>query len=367
MINVVKLFLNKNIFEREFVKEILQENRSFLYAIITAFLSIVLFSFLFSKTPFKSIHSFIFGGFSSIYSFGNMLNIASTYIFAALGISIVFNIGFFNLGGDGQIYLGGFITAIFLTLFSTINSILGFFLVLAISAFCGGALCLLSGILKIKLKMNELISSYIISRIIILVINYFISSPFYDKSSNLITTKTIESHFFLPKILNPSSLNISIIFAVLFSIALYIYLKRSRFGYETIISGKNNEFAKYGGININVYILISAFLSGALSAIAGSFMVLGTYHAAVKEFSLGIGFSAITVSLIAKNNPLTIIFSSVFFALVESGARYASIKSDISVDTALVVSSVIFIIITAEIFSHSKKHKHKKNNIETGK
>lgn len=325
---------------------------------ITTLSLITILSFIFSKTPIDTIHYFLFGPFQNKFVFGNMLNDATTLIIAALGISIVFHIGFFNLGGEGQIYFGAFLSTIFLLKFPELNRVIAIFVSIIIAMIGGGVICLIPAILKVRLKINELIGTYLFSRIIVLIVNFFITGMFNDKNSNLLTTEKIAGSFKLTQIFKPSYLNTGIILAIILSIITYIYLYKTRFGYNTIIAGRNKEFANYGAINVKKYILVSAFVSGALSALAGLVSVLGTHFAVIKEFSSGIGFSAITVCLIAKNNPLFIILSAIFFAYIEAGAKASTINTSTSFEMAILIEAIIFIIITTNIAGGLKGKKN---------
>ncbi len=275
-----------------------------------------------------------------------MLNYASSLLIASLGMAIAFNIGFFNLGGEGQIYFGGFIAAIFLSIFSSLNGFVGIFLAITIASLGSGIISVICAYLKVKWDVFDLISTYLVSHILILIVNYLITSKFNDTNSNLLATNEILQKFHLARILPPSYLNISIFIAILFAILLYVYLYKTRFGYETIISGQSKEFSRYGGINLNRYVIISGFLSGALMGISGATIVLGTNYRAIYEFQSGIGFTAIAVSLIAKNNPILVIFASLFLAYIKAGAMEANINTDSTVEIAYVVEAAIFFIIT---------------------
>lgn len=325
-------------------------NTKFVIAVSVTMISVFIISFLFSDTPLLTIYYFLCGSFLNIYSFGNMINYASTLIFASLGIALVFHVRFFNLGGEGQIYLGAFVTILILLTFPNMPKIAGITFAILIALMAGGSLCASVAYFKIKWNTNDLIGTYLLSQATILIINYFITGPLANRSSNLLTTNQIGEKFKLMKILPPSFLNTDIFFALIIAVIMYIYLYKTRFGYETIISGKNREFAMYGGIPVNRYIVVSAFVSGALNALSGSMAILGTNYALIKDFSSGMGFSAIAISLIAKNNPLTIIVSSLFFAYIDAGIKTASIKTNVTIEMATVIEALIFMFITVEIF-----------------
>jgi simple sugar transport system permease protein len=112
--------------------------------------------------------------------------------------------------------------------------------------------------------------------------------------------------------------------------------------------GLNREFSRYGGINVSAYVVLPLVLSGALHGLAGGLAVLGTQHMAVKDFSFGMGWNGIAVSLIAKNNPLAVVPAAVFFAWLEAGAKAAMLHSDVTFEIAAIVQSVIFYLVTAQ-------------------
>lgn len=114
------------------------------------------------------------------------------------------------------------------------------------------------------------------------------------------------------------------------------------------ICGLNSEFARYGGINIRKYFMLPMALSGGFHGLAGAVSVLGTQHMCFKGFSGGMGWNGIAVALIAKNNPIAVIPAALFFAYIEAGAKSAMINSDVTIEIASIVQSVVFYLITAQ-------------------
>jgi len=315
----------------------------------------ILVMFLLSNEPGKTIYYFFIGPFTNKYYFGNMLNASIPLVFTGLGISIAFTSSMFNLGGEGQVYSGALVATVICLVLSSANGYLGGLVALTGSLVAGAILAGFSGFAKMKWGTNELISSFLISGAIVLVVNYFITGPLDDPANNLLATYTIGTQYHFVRIFPPSQLNISAVFAILAAGLVYFLMYYTHLGYEIRMVGLNREFARYGGINVSTYMVLPMVLSGALHGLAGGISILGTYHMAVKGFSYGIGWNGIAVALIAKNHPLGILPAALFFAYLEAGAKAAMLHSDITFEIAAIVQSLIFYLVTAQaIYSFLK-------------
>jgi simple sugar transport system permease protein len=180
-----------------------------------------------------------------------------------------------------------------------------------------------------------------------------------DPENNLLTTKKIAEQFWFIKIYPPSNLEISIVFIVIIAVLAFFYLFKTHQGYEMRMCGLNSEFARYGGINVGKYFLLPMFWSGGFHGLAGAVSVLGTQHMCYKGFSGGMGWNGIAVALIAKNHPIAVIPAAIFFAYIEAGAKSAMINSDVTIEIASVVQSIVFYLITAKVIYSFVKHRRK--------
>jgi ABC-type uncharacterized transport system permease subunit len=313
-----------------------------------SFLIAVALFFTLSRQPLATIRWFFIGPFTNKYYLGNMLNSAVPLVFTGLGIAVAFKSSVFNLGGEGQVYSGALAATVVCLALPVANGYAGGLAALAGSAACGAVLAGLSGFFKMKWGTDELISSFLISAAVGFIVNYFITGPLDDPANNLLASYAIGRQYFLAGIFPPSKLNVSAGFAVLAAAAVFFLLNFTHTGYEMRMCGLNREFSRYGGINVSAYLVLPMVLSGALHGLAGGLAVLGTQHMAVKEFSFGMGWNGIAVSLIAKNHPLAVIPAAVFFAWLEAGAKAAMLHSDVTFEIAAVVQSVIFYLVTAQ-------------------
>jgi simple sugar transport system permease protein len=303
-------------------------------------------AFILSKTPGRTLFFFFFGPFRNLYNFGNMLNSAIPLIFGALGISIAMKAGSLNLGGEGQLYAGAFtatITALSLARLGPPGGVIA----LMAGAFAAGTAAALSGFCKARWNTSELISSFLLSNALTLIVNYLVNGPFLDPETNLQSTRKIAASLRLPLILPPSNLSAALFIALAAAAAVQIFLTKTKRGYELRMAGANEIFARYGGINTKLNTVLAMFLSGAFYGLAGGLAIFGAYYGTVKEFSSGMGWNGLAVALIARFYPPAIIPAAVFFAWIASGARIAMQNSDITFEVAAIAQSVIFFLATS--------------------
>jgi simple sugar transport system permease protein len=316
--------------------------------VLTALMALVILAFLFSETPLRTLRYFFLGPIQNIYYFGNMLNSAIPLIFGGLGASIAIRSNNLNLGGEGQVYIGGFVSTIAALAFAPLG-IGGAALALLTGAIAAGFVSGVSGFLKTKWGASELTTTFLLSNVLVLIIDYLITGPFLDSETSLQSTAKIAQWFRLPKILPPSSLSAALFFAIAAVILVYFFLFHTLMGYEMRIAGINGTFARYGGVNIAKSSVLAMFLSGAFYGMGGGMAIYGTYYAAIKGFSVGIGWNGLAVALIAHSRPQAIIPAAIFFAWIESGAYLAMQFSDVTIELASITQSVVFFMISSAV------------------
>ncbi|MHC1691944.1 MAG: ABC transporter permease [Sphaerochaetaceae bacterium] len=330
------------------VSALVRNSAGILLIIAIALAALVILAFLLSKTPGKTLWYFFFGPLQNTYYLGNMLNSAIPLIFGGLGVSLAMRSDNFNLGGEGQIYSGAFtatICAIQLAPLGMFGAVLALLAGALVAGFLGG----LSGYFRMKWDTSELITSFLISNGVVLMVNYLITGPFMDTSTNLIATQKIPEAFHLPLILPPSNLSSALFLAVVAVVCVHFYLYKTKMGYELRMSGLNRQFARYGGIDTKLYMVLPMFLSGALYGLGGGIAIYGTYFSCMKEFSTGMGWNGLAVALIAKFKPSAVIPAALFFAYIEAGSRNAMLHSDVTFEIASIVQSVVFFLVTSEV------------------
>jgi len=315
---------------------------------LIALLVLVLLAFILSETPGRTLYFFFAGPFRNTFSFGNMLNSMIPLILGGLGVSIAMQTGNLNLGGEGQIYSGAFVATVTAIALAPLGQFGGFVAILA-GAFFAGTVAAVSGFCKARWDANELITSFLLSHALILIVNYLVNGPFLDPETNLQATRRIPEDFRLSLILRPSNLSTALLVALSSVVAVHVFLKNTKLGYEFRMAGANEMFARYGGINTKRNTVLAMFLSGAMYGLAGSMMIFGTFHRTIREFSAGLGWDGLATALVAGFYPPAVIPSGFFFAWISSGARIAMQNSDITFEIAAVVQAVILFLATSMV------------------
>lgn len=317
-------------------------------SIVVAFIIAVILIFILSKDPVTTLYYFFLGPFLDSFSFFNMIESSIPLIFSGLGIAIAFRSGVINLGGEGQIFTGAIVAVIIGISVPSLPGLLGIILLLAGGAAVGAVIAGISGVLRMRWNVSDLLTTYLISTGMVFVVNYLILGPLRDTSKITIQSISIPKTFLLQRIAFPSYLNTGIFLAVLASLGLYFVMSRTHLGYEMRITGSNRNFARYGGIKVEKYYIIPMAISGGLIGMGGAVQIVGRYQAAFCDLTAGLGWNGIAVALIARNNPLGVIPAALFYAYLSAGAKSAMINSDLTFEFASITSSVIFYLITAE-------------------
>ncbi len=323
----------------------IRKNASFA-AIVAAVATAVMLSVLSSSNPIEALRSFILSPLLNRYHFGNMVSYAALLMLTGGGVIFAFSSGSFNLGGEGQTYLAAFITAVILT--NTAPSPFVRIGVFAIAAVSGGVLAGFSGMLRVRLGADELITTFLVSSATIPVVDYLISGPLRDRGSNLLATPLIAESYRLTRLAPPSHLSGALFLGLGASIFLWILLRYTLFGYEMRITGQNRDLARYAGLPVGTLTTLPMTLSGALHGLAGAALVTGVHYRAITGFTSGLGWNGIAVALIARNNPVLLIPAALLFSYLNAGSSAAVVESQATWEFGAILQAVVFLFVTAE-------------------
>jgi len=345
--------------DRKRIANLLSSTTGLALTVGISFAIVVLLILVLSEQPGTAIYYFFVGPFTNAYYFGNMLNQAIPLIFTGLGIAVAFRSSTFNLGGEGQAYSGALVATVICLALPTLPGFVGGTAAIIGAILIGAFLAGLSGFFRMRWETDQLISSFLVSSAVILIINFLVTGPLDDPANSMLTTARIAQQFQFLKIYRPSKLDASIFFAVAIAIGTYFFMQRTHWGYEMRMCGINREFSKYAGINVGKYLLVPMAISGGFHGLAGAVTVLGTHYRCLKGVTAGLGWNGIAVALIAKNNPIAVIPAALFFAYLDAGAKAAMLHADVTFELAKIAQAVIFFLVTAQalygLFNSRKK------------
>ena len=288
--------------------------------------------------------------FGSPYGIGQVLFRATPLILCALGASVSFRSGLFNIGLEGQLLVGSLCGALAANALGAVNAWIGLPLVF-ICAFLGGSFfALVGGYLKAKRNVHEVVSTMMLNFVAIGLTNFVTKIFAVPETTH---TPEITPHLWAPRlssalgIFQGSAVSILLFFALGLALLIFYVVYQTRFGLETKAMGHSSTVASYSDIDTDKRIFQVMALSGGLAAWAGLNFVLGYKHYFEMNFSSGVGFLAIAVSLIAGNHPLIIIPVALFFALLEETALAVNIhvpKEAVQVLEAGILMGLLFAV-----------------------
>lgn len=316
-------------------------------SLLSTFLIIFILLLILNKNPFE-IFLLIFNEvFASGYGIGQTLFKATPLIICGCGLAICFHASIFNIGAEGQLNAGSFVIA----LVALQLSFLPFPLLLFVCMICGfivsGIFGLIPAYIKIKKGVSEVISTIMLNFIILALINYFLLN-FFAVKSTMRTEEISENDMLFPlsylfPFFQGSSVNASFFIAIIISILTYVLIYKTKFGYKLRAVGFNELASKYIGLKTNTIILLAFFIGAGVTSIVGINFVLGYKGFYELGFSSNVGYTAIAVALLAKNNPFGVIFSSLLFAVLDYGGL--SINQLVPKEIMFVVQGIVILSI----------------------
>ncbi len=316
-------------------------------SLLTTFAITVILILCIGKNPFPIFGTMFSEVFLSGYGIGQTLFKATPLIICGCGLAFCFHAAIFNIGAEGQLNAGAFtmgLVALKLEAFPWYISIVICVIVsFGVSAFFG----LIPALIKIKKSVSEVITTIMMNFIIMALINYFLVDFFAAKST--MHTEKIPENMMLLKFstmfsfFQGSSLNICFVIALLLAFISYIVIYKTKFGYEIRAVGFNPSASKYIGISPDRIVLLTFMIGAGITSLVGLNFIMGYKGFYEYGFSNNVGFTAIAVALLARNNPIGIIFSAILFGVLDSGGL--AVNEMVPKEIVLVVQGVIILTI----------------------
>jgi len=336
---------------REKFKSFLQK-RSFLItggmAILAIFIAMVvggILIFMIGINPFAAYQSFFRGIFGSVYGFGETMNKFTPLLCCALSFSLAQKSGFFNLGSEGQLYMGALCSVLMASHLSDMPAVPAIFFSVLAGIFGGAALSLVAGILKILFDANELLTTMMLNYIMTYIIALLVSGAMKDPQSAMEQTASVPANTRLPSVLTDSRLHAGLFIALAVLILVWFLHQRTVRGFEMRLSGINPKSAHYAGVNEKRALIIAIIVSGALSGLGGSLELLGNQYKLMDGFSNNFGFDGIGIAVMGQYNPIGILLSAFLFAALRIGT--SSMQRSMKVPTPLlyILQGIIIIAV----------------------
>ena len=298
--------------------------------------------------PLKAYAAIWEGAFGNARHVGDFLEYAMVLCLCGLACVLAARVGIFNVGGEGQLLLG----AIFACQVGVWMNGSPMWVVLpraALTAMAvGGAYAFIPGILKVKWKVNEVITTIMLNTVAACLCQYLAKGPWKNPNKNMVAaTEKLDMNYWLDTVVDKSKLSTAIFGAIVITFILWFVLSRTAKGYELRLTGENPRFALFSGIRTERLMLICMVLSGALCGLVGMFRVYGAEHIYKSSISNDYYFEGLMIAMIAAYKSLPVVGLSVFFAILKIGAdelQYLGIPSQIY----LIIQTVVIFCMAAQ-------------------
>jgi len=324
------------------------------------------------ENPFQGYRFMLKGSLMSMERVGNTIATSIVLLFSGLSFAFAYKTGLFNIGGSGQMLVGGLAASLVAHYVFLPRPL--YLIVLVLSALAGGALWgVIPGFLKAKFNVHEVVSSIMMNWIAYWSIYYYIpahmKAPAVETESSSIALAQSLRTPWLTKIFTGSEyINLGIFLAIIAVILVHFCLNKTTLGFELRAVGANKSCAEYAGIPVNRSVILSMAFSGALAGAAG--LTYSTGYSLCMQIGVmpSQGFDGIAVSLLGASTPIGVLLASFFFGILQSGKGFMNAMTSVPPEIAdTIISVIIYFTATSVLFEklwnnlfHHLHEKHQK-------
>lgn len=303
------------------------------------------------ESPLESLTILVKSAFLNAEGLGYTLFYASTFVFTGLAVAFALHAGLFNIGGEGQMYIGGLgMSLLVLALDHTLNSWVLIPLAILTSAAFGAAWAFLPGYLQVRRGSHIVVTTIMFNFIASSLMNYVIVSHLIPSGQQATASREFAKSAWLPRLnewlpaLGQTPVNISFVLALVALVVYSILIWRTSWGYSVRTVGLNPHAAHYAGISLKRTIMGVMAVSGALAGMAAVNSEMGSAHHLGLNFTAGAGFVGIAVALMGRNHPMGILLSAVLFGgLIQGGFDLSLEKPNIPPETFVFIQGLIIL------------------------
>lgn len=303
------------------------------------------------------------------FGLGYALFYTTPLIFTGLAVAVSFQCGLFNIGGEGQLYVGSIAIIVLGSLFPNLPSPIAIPLAFLTCAIAGGFWGGLAGWLKAKRGSHEVIVTILLNFIGIAMVNYLLLYRYRNPADPNPETAPVPESYWIAQlqdllkplgVFNTTPVNVALFLAIAAAVACYFLLYRTTWGFELRAVGQNPTASRFGGISVEKNTVFALALSGALAGCVGINEIQGYQHRLIQGFSPQYGFTGIAVSLLARNHPLGILLTAFLFGTLSNSTRELEFLSEkVTKELSLVLQATLIAFVSADFLF--AKHRRRKS------
>jgi ABC-type uncharacterized transport system permease subunit len=273
---------------------------------------------------------------------------ATPFIFGGLAVALGFRAGLFNIGVEGQLFLGAIFSVFVGYSIKGLPAVIHIPLALLAGALGGALWGFIPGWLKAKTGGHEVINTIMMNYIAFRLSDYLLTGPMKRPESFVPASPNIQPSAMLPRFFaEPIRFHLGFFIALAVAWVVYWFLFRTRWGFDLRTVGANPNAARYAGMSIVGSTVLAMSLSGALGGLAGTNEVLGVNHNLAMAFSAGYGFDSIALALLGKSHPLGVVLAALLFGTLRNGATRMQVAAGIPIDIISILQALILAFIAA--------------------
>lgn len=309
-----------------------------------------------NDNPAETIREFVLGPLQSKRKIGNIITNMTPMLFVGTGVCMIFSANQTNMAVEGGFFVGAMLASVVATMVKLPMPIHILCCLIAGGA-AGAAATAIPTLLFIKYNAKPVVSSIMVNNMCLYVGLFVINHLIRDPGAGFLASYRFAETSRFQEMVKGTGVHSGILIGIVVLIIGYLYLNKSKAGYEIRTVGRNVDFARYSGINVTRVITKAQLIGGFLAGMGGAVEVLGMYKRFQYQALTNHGFDGIMIGIMAAYNPKMLPLAALFLAYIRVGADCMQRSSDVPVELANIMISVIVIMIVAERFLYKMKHK----------
>ena len=278
-------------------------------------------------------------------------------LFTGLATCIMFAANQFNLGAEGGIMLGAFVSSL-VAIYVKLPGPLLIVAAVLLGALASALVMLIPAVLKARLGVSEMVNSLMLNYVIMYLVNYLMKAHLADTSKGITQTFPFQDNALIPQMINNGSrLSWGFVVGIVMVILCWFFMYRTRWGYGIRMTGINQPFVMYSGMSVTVIIILCQVMGGFLAGMGGGIETLGRYNVYNWSALPGYGWTGITVAILAGNNPIFVPLAAFFMSYLTKGCMLMSTNADVPSQLISIIQAVIFIFFAAQQFLSGYRQK----------
>lgn len=321
--------------------------RNISHTIISILMALVVAAIIMIATGYDPLRAYSSLGLGALLNFDQVLWRATPLLLAGLSVALAFKCGLFNIGAEGQLYMGS-IAATAIGYMIVLPLGIHIFACMAVGVLAGLLYGLLPGILRAYRGAHEVVTTMMLSYAAVKFTQWLVSEgPMHNPGDSRSVSPFINEFAQIPKIFGSPFLSWTFVIALLCVPLVHFFINKTVMGYEMRAVGQNEDAARTAGINAKKNMALALGLSGGLAGLAGSLEVQGYYHRFYDGWSAGLGFDGITVAVLGRNNPWGVLGGALFFGALKAGGSFMQTNANIPSEMVQVIQGLVVLFVAA--------------------